>query len=147
MNDIRNPSNIAEPSTEVPRIEEILLSVLGSSSLDPVFSLVDRDHVEVPDDKEATSPSPRRVTLLLDLMAQLAQLDRHVYHATDGRSCLSLKWEKTLVEQHGSSISAAPLHESLKVSRIFLRSFADTVKLVLKHQPTVERVCEVSNFS
>ena len=92
------------------RIEQVLLGILDASSLDNVFSLVDRDKVEIPDDMESMFPSPNRISLLLDAISQYALLDRHVYNAQDGRSCVSLKWEKTLIEQHAPGASNVPLH-------------------------------------
>ena len=72
---------INEPKVEVTRVEQILLNLLDTSSLDRIFSLVDREKVDILDDREYTSASTSRVSLLVDMISQYALLDKHVYHA------------------------------------------------------------------
>jgi hypothetical protein len=124
IQDVKNPQGIADPECEVQRVEEVLLRVLDLHRLDPVFAFVNKSSVEVVNEKEEHRPTPARLSILLNGLARLAELDRHVYHAQDGKSLVTLKWEKTLVpQQEGKVASSEPLKEELNVARIFRRVY------------------------
>lgn len=88
-------------------MEEVLLRVLDLHRIDSVFAFINKASIEVVNEKEEHKASPARVSVLLNGLAKLAELDRYVYHAQDGKSLVSLKWEKTLVPQQESKRLAA----------------------------------------
>lgn len=76
----------------------------------------------------------------------MANLDRFVYHAHDGRSLASLKWEKTLTDYHsGNYLPSFEVQEELNVSRIFRRVFKETIQFVGKHQDRLNRIFKEAN--
>lgn len=123
IEDLKNPDSIAEGDSEVQRVEEVLLRVLDIKRLDPVFSIVSKASVEVVNKKEEHRPNPAKASLLLNGLAKLAQLDRHVYHSHDGKSLVSLRWEKTLVPQQEGKDLPSSFKEELNVANIFRRVY------------------------
>jgi hypothetical protein len=74
--------------------------------------------------------NPAKVASLLNILAKFSSLDRFVYYTADGRSLLTLKWEKTLIEQQpGMQITTGTLHEELNVSRIYRRVYSDILNV------------------
>jgi nicotinamidase-related amidase len=130
IDDVKNPEGIADGEGEVRRVEEVLLRVLDIHRLDPVFAVVDKASVEVVNEKEEHRPSASRASVLLNGLARLAELDRHLYHAQDGKSMVSLKWEKTLVPQQEGKQLPTDLKEELNVARIFRRVYREVFEFV-----------------
>jgi len=111
-----------------------LLGVLGLHRLDPIFALVDKKGIEVVNEKEDFKPSAAKVSILLNGLARLAELDRHVYHAHDGKSLISLKWEKTLVPQQEGKQISSDIKEELNVARIYRRVFKEVCEFVKERE-------------
>jgi hypothetical protein len=64
----------------------------------------------------------------------MANIDRHVYHAADGKSLINLKWEKTLIPQlPPNSQAQLPPKEELNVSRIYRRVYKETLQFFEKN--------------
>lgn len=127
---MKNPESIAHAETEVQRVEEVLLRVLDINRLDHVFSIVSKASIEVINQKEEHRANPTRVSILLNGLARLAQLDRHVYHTHDGKSLVSLRWEKTLVPQQEGKNLPTNFKEELNVAGIFRRVFKEVHELM-----------------
>lgn len=111
-------------------MEEVLLRVLDVNRLDPVFSIVSKTSIEVINEKEEHRANPTKLSLLLNGLARLAQLDRHVYHAHHGKSLVSLRWEKTLVPMQEGKGLPPNFNEELNVACIFRRVFKEVYELV-----------------
>lgn len=77
---------------EIKRIEEIITMYLDIPNVSSIFAYVDESTVNVEDYKERTEPDPAVVSKLLNLLSQLASLDRFVYHTQDGKSLVNLQW-------------------------------------------------------
>lgn len=60
--------------------------------IDPIFANVNKSPIEVLNEKEEHRPDPARISVLLNGLAKLAEIDRHIYHAKDGKNLVSLKW-------------------------------------------------------
>jgi hypothetical protein len=147
IDDIKNPKDIANSETEVARVEEIILRVLDVHRLDPVFTFIDKSAVEVVNEKEEFKPDSAKLSLLLNGLAKLAQIDRYVYHAQDGKNLVSLKWEKTLVPQLESRSLPTSLQEELNVSRIYRRVYQEILKFVTSNGKKLEGIFKDSNLS
>lgn len=94
--------------------------------MDPIFAFIDKSGIEVENEKEKARPNAARLSVLLNGLAKLAQLDRHLYHAHDGKSMITLKWEKTLVQQQQSKhLPVEAPKEELNVARIFRRVYKE----------------------
>ena len=104
--------------------------MLGIHRLDPIFALIDKKGIEVFNEKEDFKPSASKISILLNGLARLAELDRHVYHAHDGKSLISLKWEKTLVPQQEGKQISSDIKEELNVARIYRRVFKEVFEFV-----------------
>jgi hypothetical protein len=96
--------------------------------------LVDKKGIEVVNEKEDFKPSAAKVSILLNGLARLAELDRHVYHAHDGKSLISLKWEKTLVPQQEGKQISSDIKEELNVARIYRRVFKEVCEFVKERE-------------
>jgi hypothetical protein len=77
---------------EIKRIEEIITMYLDIPNVSSIFAYVDESTVNVEEYKERTEPDPAVVSKLLNLLSQLASLDRFVYHTQDGKSLVNLQW-------------------------------------------------------
>ena len=121
-----------------------MLGVLGIHRLDPVFALIDKKAVEVVIEKEDHRPSAAKVSILLNGLARLAELDRHVYHAHDGKNLISLKWEKTLVPQQGGKHIGSDLKEELNVARIYRRVYKDVFEFVREREGKIKELFKAS---
>lgn len=76
-----------------------MLLYLDLDKLSPLFSYIDKEGIEIKPLQTQKEADPSRVAVLLNHLAKLANLDRYVYHTSDGRSLVNLKWEKTLLNQ------------------------------------------------
>ena len=114
--------------------------MLDVRRLDAVFAFVDKGGVEVVAEKEEERASAGRVGVLLNGLARLAELDRHVYHAHDGRSLVSLKWEKTLVAQQEGKQLPASFNEELNVARIFRRAYQEVLAFATAHEARLKEL-------
>ena len=65
---------------------------LDIPNVSSIFAYVDESTVNVEEYKERTEPDPAVVSKLLNLLSQLASLDRFVYHTQDGKSLVNLQW-------------------------------------------------------
>jgi hypothetical protein len=100
IKDIQNPQSIRDhPDLEIKRVEEIILQILNIKNIDRVFSFIDKTPFEVSNKAEAVKPNKSKISVLLNYLSKIANIDRHVYHAADGKSLINLKWEKTLIPQ------------------------------------------------
>lgn len=130
IEDVKNPRAISDSEAEIARVEQILLRVLDVRRIDPIFAYVDKSPIEVISEKEEHRPDAAKIAVLLSGLAKLAELDRHVYHARDGRNLVSLKWEKTLVERQQGRQLQPTLKEELNVSRIYRRVFQEVHQFI-----------------
>ena len=141
ISDIKNVEEMKDPASEVRRVEEILLSYLNVEHLNSIFMGIDKSGIEVDHRKKPAVPDAQRISVLLALLSEMANLDRFVYHAHDGRSLASLKWEKTLTDYHsGNYLPSFEVQEELNVSRIFRRLFKETIQFVGKHQEKLNSI-------
>jgi hypothetical protein len=125
IDDLRKIGEMKNAAYEVKRVEEILVLYLNVDNLNPILSYIHKKSVEVKDLEEKKLPDPNKISILFNLISKLASLDRFVYHTSDGRSLINLRWQKTLIEQHsGSYIPGGTLREELNVARIFRRVYS-----------------------
>lgn len=73
--------------------------MLNIKKIDRVFSFIDKTPFEVSNKPEIIRPNKGKISVLLNYLSKIANIDRHVYHAADGKSLVNLKWEKTLIPQ------------------------------------------------
>lgn len=140
IEDVKNPKGINDTEAEIARVEQILLRVLDVRRIDPIFAFVDKRHVEVVNEKEEYRPDAAKIAVLLSGLAKLAEIDRHVYHARDGKNLVSLKWEKTLVEQQQGKQLQPALQEELNVSRIYRRVYKEVFQFINSQQGRLESI-------
>ena len=140
IEDVKNPKGIADTEAEIARIEQILLRVLDVRRIDPIFAFVDKSPIEVANEKEEHRPDAAKIAVLLSGLAKLAEIDRHVYHAKDGKNLVSLKWEKTLVAQQEGRQLRPALQEELNVSRIYRRVYKEVFQFIDSQQARLEAI-------
>lgn len=73
-------------------MEEIILQMLNIKNIDRVFSFIDKTPFEVTNKSEIIRPNKAKISVLLNYLSKMANIDRHVYHAADGKSLVNLKW-------------------------------------------------------
>jgi hypothetical protein len=143
IQDIKNVRQMSSAAYEVRRVEEVLLMYLNIDKLNPIFTLIDKESIDVSPYKDSEKADPTKIAILLNLLSKMAALDRFVYHAADGRSLVNLRWEKTLTEQISPGyIPEYPLQEELNVSRIYRRVYSDLVTFVSRHQQKITTIFE-----
>lgn len=124
------------------------MAYLNIDRLSPLFTLIDKAGVEVQGSKSLQEADPAKVSVLLSLLTRMAALDRFVYHTYDGRSMVSLKWEKTLLEQQSAAyISTQSPKEELNVSRIFRRVYRSVVGFLRKHDEKISKVFKLGSVN
>ena len=69
-----------------------MLYYLDVDQLSPIFTGIDKSGIEVDQNKKPAIPNGNKISTMLSLLSRMANLDRFVYHAHDGRSLANLKW-------------------------------------------------------